>query len=136
MRGLVVLALVAVALGASASSSAQSAPDTFIKVSFWNDGSQGAPDDVWRLRCDPAAGTLPQPARACARLAAGGRKLFLPVSPDSVCTEIYGGPQRARVIGTVGGKRVWVNVTRVNGCHIDRWDGLAPWLLPPGGATG
>lgn len=61
--------------------------------------------------------------------------LFAPVPKNVVCTEIYGGPQKARVTGTVGGNRIWATFTRQNGCQIDRWNRLSPWLLPPGGVT-
>ena len=49
---------------------------------------------------DPAlrirhAGRSARPARACTRLATGGPKLFAPLPPNVVCTEIYGGPQKA-----------------------------------------
>ena len=90
---------------------------------------------TWTLRCDPARGTLARPARACARLAAGGPKLFAPLPPNAVCTEIYGGPQKARVVGVVDGKRVWSTFTRTNGCQIGRWQRISPWLVPPGGVT-
>ncbi len=62
-------------------------------------------------------------------------KLFAPLRKDMVCTEIYGGPQRARVVGTVDGKRVWATFTRRDGCEIDRWQRISPWLVPPGGVT-
>ena len=61
--------------------------------------------------------------------------LFAPLPKGIVCTLIYGGPQKARVVGTVGGKRIWATFTRQNGCHIARWNRLTPWLLPPGGIT-
>jgi hypothetical protein len=90
---------------------------------------------MWTLRCNPPRGTLVRPARACAKLTAGGAALFAPTPPDTACTEIYGGPQRARIVGTLGGKRIWATVTRTNGCEIGRWTRLSPWLLPPGGVT-
>jgi Subtilisin inhibitor-like len=90
---------------------------------------------TWTLRCDPASGSLVRPARACARLAASGVQLFAPLRKDIACTEIYGGPQKARVVGTVAGKHVWTTVTRRNGCEIDRWQRISPWLVPPGGVT-
>ena len=93
------------------------------------------PDAVWTLRCNPAGGSVDRPARACSRLAAGGRAPFAPLPPDTVCTEIYGGPQRARVTGLLDGRHVWATFTRSNGCHIARWAKLSPWLLPPGGPT-
>src|SRR5437868_5256198 len=58
----------------------------------------GAPSQHWTLRCDPAGGTLPRVAQACARLG-GLADPFAPVPRDSVCTDIYGGPQVARVVG-------------------------------------
>ena len=61
--------------------------------------------------------------------------LFAPVRRNEVCTQIYGGPAVARVIGTVDGKRVWATFSRTNGCHIGRWDRLSPWLLPRAGVT-
>jgi hypothetical protein len=60
-------------------------------------------------------------------------KLFAPVSPRAVCTEIYGGPQLSRVVGTVNGRRVRATFTRTNGCEISRWQRISPWLVPAGG---
>lgn len=134
MRGVVVLALVVVGLVATTAGSAGGSLAS-LRISYWDDGSGGAPDSVWTLRCNPARGTLPRSARACQKIAAGGAKLFTPVPQSTVCTEIYGGPQEARVVGTVAGKRVWANFSRTNGCHISRWDRLSPWLLPSGGVT-
>jgi hypothetical protein len=62
-------------------------------------------------------------------------RLFAPLSKNLVCTEIYGGPQRARVVGTMDGKHVWATFTRTNGCEISRWQRIAPWLVPSGGVT-
>jgi hypothetical protein len=136
MRTAVVVLVIAVcAVLSSASSFGAGPPPTSLRISFWEDGSGGTPDTVWTLRCNPARGSLPQPARACRRLAAGGARLFAPVRPDTVCTEIYGGPQRAHVVGVLAGKRIWSTFTRTNGCEIDRWQRLSPWLLPPGGVT-
>jgi hypothetical protein len=135
MRRVVVIALATLALVASASLQAGTAATTSLRISFWERGPMtGGPDASWTLRCGPAGGTLPQPARACARLAAGGAKLVAPVPAGAVCTEIWGGPQRARVVGTIGGKRVWATFGLTNGCHISRWNKLSPWLLPAGGA--
>jgi hypothetical protein len=51
------------------------------------------------------------------------------------CTEIYGGPQVARVVGVVQGKRIWARFSREDGCQIARWSRVSPWLLPPGGVS-
>jgi hypothetical protein len=135
MRALVVLLVAAVALTACAAGSAGSPGATALKVTYWENGRDGSAPVVWTLRCDPARGTLPRPVRACRRLAAGGPKLFAPVPPDTACTEIYGGPQVARVVGIVQGTRIWTTFTRVNGCEIERWNRVSPWLLPSGGVT-
>jgi hypothetical protein len=130
----VVVAIVAVALCVAGTSAAGSTSLTALRVAYWEDGT-GEPDAVWTLQCNPARGSLARPGRACTRLAAGGSKLFAPIPPSTVCTEIYGGPQRARVTGLLAGKRIWASFARADGCHIARWNRLAPWLLPPGGVT-
>ena len=136
MRASPALALAVLATVAAGSAVSASSPGTSVKVAFWANGSNPAPDTRWTLRCHPPGGTLSRPGVACRRLAAGGPKLFAPVPPDMACTEIYGGPQKARVVGTVSGRRVWATFTRENGCEIARWDRLAPWLLPRGGVPG
>lgn len=50
--------------------------------------------------------------------------------PARVCTEIYGGPQRAKITGTVSATPVDLEVTRTDGCGIDDWSRLE-WLLGP-----
>jgi hypothetical protein len=139
MRSVAALALAVLAVTAVAASGAGAADHsshTALTITFWADGSKTADKKVWTLRCNPARGTLRRPRVACTRLAAGGWKLFAPVPADAICTLIYGGPQVARVVGYLQGKRVWARFTRENGCHITRWNGVSPWLLPPGGVTG
>ena len=45
-----------------------------------------------------------------------------PLPPDSVCTQIYGGPEEAEVVGTLNGEQVNATFSRQNGCEIDRFD--------------
>lgn len=88
----------------------------------------------WTLTCDPVGGDHPDPEAACAAIAeAGGAGAFAPVPADSMCTQIYGGPQTARVSGTLGGALVAATFSRENGCEIARWDDLAPLLGEAGG---
>jgi subtilisin inhibitor-like len=136
MRALAILALAATAVIAGAAGGAGAASlssHTALTVTFWEDGSRTADRDVSTLRCNPARGTVERPVEACRRLAAGGWRLVAPVSDSAVCTQIYGGPQVARVVGYIKGRRAWARFTRQNGCQIDRWNRLSPWLLPPGG---
>jgi hypothetical protein len=50
---------------------------------------------------------------------------FLPLSPTTVCTQIYGGPQEALVRGTFRRRRVSIRFARRNGCEIARWTRVA-----------
>jgi LysM repeat protein len=47
------------------------------------------------------------------------------------CSEIYGGPQRARIFGKIGGRRVDVSVNRSDGCGIADWEKLQALLGDP-----
>jgi hypothetical protein len=82
------------------------------------------------VTCARVPGTGAEPTPACARLDELARP-FAPVPRGSACTEIYGGPQTARVTGTFKGRRIWVVFRRTNGCEIDRWNRHA--FLFPGG---
>jgi hypothetical protein len=133
MRALRTPALALLALAAAGAALSGTPAPTSLRVTYWEDGSRTLPDATWTVRCNPPRGTLHRPAVACRKLAAGGPRLFAPLPHDIVCTQIYGGPQKARVVGTVSGKRVRAVFTRTNGCEIGRWNALSPWLLPRGG---
>jgi Subtilisin inhibitor-like len=136
MRAVAVIALAAGALVAGVTAATGgSASTTSLKITYWENGAGTNPVQVWTLRCGPASGTLRQPAVACRKLADGGRKLLAPASGGVLCTQIYGGPQVARVSGTFKGDRVWVTFNRADGCQIARWNKLAPWLFPRGGVA-
>jgi hypothetical protein len=135
MRWTVVLALAATALAACATGSAGTSASTSLTISYWAEGPDSSARKAWTLRCNPAGGTLRSAGTACRRLADDGVALFAPVRRSEVCTQIYGGPAVARVVGTVDGRRVWATFSRTNGCHIGRWDRLSPWLLPRAGVT-
>jgi hypothetical protein len=128
MRALLVVGL-AVALLAPAG---QAADPTALTVTYLEDSARPRERVRWTLRCDPVEGSHPRRAAACRELARLGWRAFAPVSPDMACAELYGGPQAAIVTGRVQGRRVWVRLTRIDGCQIDRWDRV-PSLLPPGG---
>lgn len=93
---------------------------------------QAAPQ-TWTLTCDPPGGTHPDPAAACAQLAALPAP-FAPVPKDMACTQIYGGPQTATVTGTYRGRPVNAVFGRTDGCQISRWDRHADVLVVRGGA--
>jgi hypothetical protein len=130
---LTLAALGAVVVSVSGGIAGGSQGQTALTITFWADGPQRSDPEVWTLRCSPARGSHPRPVVSCQRFASGGWKLVVPVRQGAVCTEIYGGPQEARIVGKLKGRRIWARFTRQNGCQISRWDKLSPWLLPSGG---
>ena len=131
-RALVIAA--ACVASAASGSAAHRRPETTLKVTYWENRRDRRPATKrWTFRCAPAGGTLRAAGVACRRLATDGAKLFAPVPREAVCTEIYGGPQVARVIGMVDGDACGRTFSRTNGCQIERWDRFSPWLLPRGG---
>jgi hypothetical protein len=87
------------------------------------------PTKTWTLRCGPTGGTLPRAASACKRLSAFAGDPFAPTPPGTACSEIYGGPQEARVRGMFRGRRVSTIFRRRDGCEIARWARVA-FLFP------
>ena len=135
MRAVAVLVLAVATLGTCATGSAGTSSGTALTVTYWEDSSRMTDRTIWSLRCNPPRGTLARAGVACRRLAAASVRLFAPPPRDVACTQIYGGPQMARVVGTIAGKRVWATFSRTDGCQISRWGGLSPWLLPAGGVS-
>ena len=95
--------------------------------------SSGQGKRTFELTCDPAGGDHPDPEAACAALDEL-ESPFAPVPADEACTEIYGGPQTARVTGTFRGEPVDAEFDRTNGCEISRWDAHVDLLVETGGA--
>ena len=132
MRRLAPIALVALALlsacGGDDDSTAAAGGPTALEVELWPAGEGQGASVTATLTCDPPGGDPPDPAAACAALAAEADALG-PVPPDTACTELYGGPEQARITGTLDGEPVDASLSRANGCEIDRWERLLP-LLP------
>lgn len=117
MRTIVIALSLAAAMLAPLPVNAAPAPTLIVQVD--------AGDGVWKrwtIGCSPTRGTLPNRVKACALLAKQGRKIFTPVPRDSMCTMVYGGPQRATVTGTWKGVKVKASFNRSNGCEIARWE--------------
>lgn len=70
--------------------------------------------------CDLLGGNAP----AASRLVNGR-------APGLMCTQQYGGPEVARVTGTIGDRRINVKIDRTDGCGIAEWRLLTPLLGPP-----
>ena len=91
--------------------------------------------ESWTLVCAGfVEGSHPQAQAACDHLA-GMTEPFAPLADDLVCTEQYGGDQTARITGRWAGEPVELELSRVNGCHISKWDALGPVLPIPVGVT-
>jgi hypothetical protein len=77
-----------------------------------------------------SSGFITDAQRAC-RVVEDNRDLLLHGPPDNImCTQQYGGPQKATISGTVDGKPVRLAVSREDGCAIATWDALEPILGP------
>ncbi|HSI26058.1 MAG TPA: hypothetical protein VK948_01515 [Aeromicrobium sp.] len=64
----------------------------------------------------------------CAALDVVAPKVFRPVSPERVCTAIYGGPATATVRGTFEDDLVDASFSQQNGCELGRWKQMVPVL--------
>ena len=125
---LTALALLSACGGDDDGGSTAAGGPTALEVELWPAGEGQGAAVTATLTCDPAGGDLPDPAAACAALAAEADALD-PVPADTACTELYGGPEQARITGTLAGAPVDAVLSRGNGCEIDRWERLLP-LLP------
>jgi hypothetical protein len=90
---------------------------------------------TYTLRCDPAGGDHPDPEAACEALARM-QAPFAPLPKGMLCTQIYGGPQTAKIEGTYRGVPTLAEFRRTDGCEISRWDAYAAVLVERGGAAG
>ena len=68
-------------------------------------------------------------ATACRRARAIATFLATRPSAKRICTQIYGGRQRARITGTIGTRRIDRRLKRTNGCEIGDWQHAVP-LVP------
>jgi hypothetical protein len=129
MRTAVIIAVVIAAVGGGASrGTAGSTPETELTISYWPQGRGTEQPERWTLRCNPAGGTMPRVLAVCRQLDTMV-KPFAPRSPNLVCTDQYGGPQQALIVGTHKGNRIWTVIGMRNGCDISRAKRLA-FLVP------
>jgi hypothetical protein len=114
-----VLAL-ALLVGCGGGDSAPSQSPTELEIAVWPSGRSGDKEKA-TLRCSPPGGTLPNPEEACGRLESMERPFVRPPG-QVVCTEIYGGPALAEILGTFHGTEVNATFARSDGCEIALWD--------------
>ena len=88
-----------------------------LDVSF--SGSPTTPAAHYTLRCEPAGGTVANPAAACARLMRGA-SLFGPLPAHVACPMIMADAGRAIVTGSYLGRPVHETIVD-GGCDVSRW---------------
>jgi len=134
LTALAAIAACVLAAGCGGEDQAAQAPEpasTALTIEL--DPGEGASTTTWELRCSPSGGDVPDPAAACSGLA-GETDPFRAPPADAVCTEIYGGPARLHVTGTLAAEPVDATFTRADGCQIDRFDSISTLFgLPPAG---
>ena len=123
---LVVLVLVVAGCGGGSTTHETT---TNLTITYWPDGKGKGPQQHFNLSCDPAVGNVADPIVACADLKGPARAALDPTPLSAMCTELYGGPAEATIVGTVDGDVVNARLSRSNGCEIGRWQDLSA-LLP------
>ncbi|WP_413455460.1 hypothetical protein ACLQ8T_01485 [Glutamicibacter sp. FR1] len=105
---------------------------TRLEITIRDDGTEISQQYTLECSGEQAAdsSTLPDASKACLQLELEPGVITGKPGPDEICTEIYGGPQRAEVNGTLQGDPVDASFSRHNGCAIERWD-TAAFLLGP-----
>ncbi len=98
---------------------AGSLPDDHLTITITDSSHDGR----YQLSCHPSiGGNHPHPKEACEELDQEKTDPFAPVSKTAMCSQVYGGDDRALVNGTWAGKSVKTEFNRKNGCEIARWD--------------
>jgi hypothetical protein len=70
---------------------------------------------------------------ACLSVATDTARMLLDpdIMTDRACTEIYGGPETATVVGLLDDIEIDYEINRTNGCGIDDWERVFAGLVPP-----
>jgi hypothetical protein len=106
----------------------QDAPTT-LQITVWPDGQRGKAFGA-SLTCNPAGGTHPSPARACARLGAIDDP-FGPLRLEIPCALVQRDPRVAVVRGSFRGQPVETRFDRSDSCETRRWDRIAILFATP-----
>jgi hypothetical protein len=75
------------------------------------------------VRCEEA-----QDSALCTAVAGLDAQDFEPTPRMTACTQQYGGPETARVTGTLRGEPIDARFSREQGCEIARWDSVVAVL--------
>jgi hypothetical protein len=128
-----VLAVAAAAVAFARTGADGAAPLVRLTVSYVP--RDGAARQVAHLRCTSSRRTADAflrrvgPGLACRHARRIAR--FLASRPPSgrACTQIFGGPQRARITGRIGARRIDRRLARRDGCEVSDYNRAVP-LVP------
>jgi hypothetical protein len=104
--------------GGTSSPATTSAAKITLSVRF--SGSASIAPEHYTLRCEPAGGTVSDPAAACTKLMKQGISLFAPVRVQMACPMVMASARRVTVTGTYLGRPVH-EVLVDGGCDLSRW---------------
>jgi len=113
------------------------ASDDPVRLTVTFSRAPGGAPHVAHLRCTASAARADGFLRAVGarRACATARRLsaFLASRPPSnrACAQIFGGPERARVTGTIGDRRVRRAFSRTDSCETADWRRAMPLLPRP-----
>jgi hypothetical protein len=118
-----ICAAAATACGSTAAPTGAAAPASpappKVSLDIRVSGVPGKPTEHWTLQCDPAGGTHPNPAQACAVLLKA-KTPFAPVRKGVACPMILASSKTAIVKGTYFGQHVDTTFIQ-GGCQLARW---------------
>ena len=143
-RGLAIFAAAAVAVAAFVAASQTIVPDPaagaapVVRLEIrYDDGAstRNSASLTCRASGNRATGYLrKRDVRRLCRAARDLRALLANPPRHEMCTEQWGGPDRARVTGRIGGDAIDRRLARNDGCEIDDWNRAQPLLPKPKGA--
>jgi hypothetical protein len=125
-RYLVIAAICAAAATACGSKPAPAgvgsapAPAPKVSLDITVSTTPNAPSKHWTLQCEPAGGTHPNPAAACAVLLKA-KNPFAPLPKGIMCPMIRVGTKTAIVKGTYFGKHIDTKLSP-GGCQLAQWE--------------
>lgn len=100
-----------------------------------DDPGSATGDDRLVITLDDGSGQVTETPVACVDAPAlcAELRVVLAEPDDRACTQVYGGPERILVRGTLDGGPVDLTVSRTDGCEIDRYDRITSALPATGG---
>jgi LysM repeat protein len=112
-----------------------------VRAQLTIEASTGSPTSVLvpsqaTLRCDgdaTATGFLENVAAAACKIVRRGAVVRVAAAyrTPRLCGVVYGGPQHARITGTIAGRRINLSLDRNDGCGIADWNRLEGLLGDP-----